>query len=100
MQINEDEAEDFAEVEARDHFLEGLLAGPRRFFVDDDVVRRAWQDFVLVVEGTPFAVDGHRELGVEFHVCKFGDRAAVFHICGVAASAEDAANLHLVVRVC
>ena len=38
VEVDEDETEDFAEVEAGDHFFEGLLAGAGGFAVDDAVV--------------------------------------------------------------
>ncbi len=44
MKVNEDEAEKFAEVEACDHLLEGLLARAGRILVNDDVVGSARKD--------------------------------------------------------
>lgn len=99
VQVDEDEAEELAEVEAGDHLLEGLLPRAGGFLVDDDVVGRAGEDDVLVVEGAVFAVDGDGHVGVEVHVCDLADRAAVLHVGGVAAGAEDAADLHGVVGV-
>ena len=54
---------------------------------------------MLVVEGAPFAVDGHGEFGVQFHVGEFWDVAAFVHVCSVAACAEDAADFDCVVGV-
>lgn len=99
VQVDEDEAEELAEVEAGDHLLEGLLPGAGGLFVDDEIVGCAGQDDVLVVEGAVFAVDGDGHVGVEIHVRDLADRAAVLHVGGVAAGAEDAADLHGVVGV-
>lgn len=38
VEVDEDEAEELAEVETRDHLLEGLLTWSRGLFVDDYVV--------------------------------------------------------------
>lgn len=100
VEVDEDEAEELAEVEAGDHFFEGLLAGTGGFLVDDDVVGRQWEDFVLVVEGTPFAINGHRCVGWKIHVGELGDGAAVLHIGCVTAGSEDTTDLHLGVGVC
>lgn len=99
VEVDEDETEKLAEVETGDHLLESLLARARRLLVDDDVVLGARQDLVLVVEGTPLAVDGHEVVGVEVHVGELGDVSASLHVGGVAASAEDATDLHLGIRV-
>ena len=100
VQVDEDQAEDLAEVEARDHFFEGLLAGPGGVFVDFDVVGGHGEDEVVVVEGAVLAVDGHGHVGGEVHVGEFGDGAAVFHVGGVAAGAEYAAYFHGLVGIC
>lgn len=99
VQVDEDEAEELAEVEAGDHLLEGLLPGAGGLFVDDEVVGCAGEDSVLVVKGAVFAVDGDGHVGVEVQVRDLADRAAVLHVGGVAAGAEDAADLHGVVGV-
>ncbi len=99
VQVDEDEAEELAEVEAGDHLLEGLLPGAGGLFVDDEVVGCAGQDGVLVVEGAVFAIDGDGHVGVEVQVRDLADRATVLHVGGVAAGAEDAADLHGAVGV-
>ena len=63
VQVDEDKAEDLAEVEAGDHFLKGLLAGAWGVFVDLDVIGGAGEDEMLVVKGTVFAIDGHGHVG-------------------------------------
>merc|ERR1712093_381559 len=55
---------------------------------------------VLVVEGTPFAINGHRCVGWKIHVGELGDGAAVLHIGCVTAGSEDTTDLHLGVGVC
>ena len=100
MEVDEDEAEEFAEVEACDHFFEGLLAGAGGVFVDYDVVGCAREDVVFVIEGAVFAVYGDGHIWGKIVRGDFGDRAAVFHVSCVAACAEDATNFHGVVGVC
>ena len=99
VQVDKDEAEEFAEVKARNHFLKGLLAGPWGVLVDDDIIRGAGKNDVLVIEGAVLAVDGDGHVGRQVQVRDLGDRAAVFHVGCVAASAEDAPDFHGVVRV-
>src|SRR5438045_3591225 len=70
MQINQDKPENFSKIETCDHFLKGLLTGTWRLLVDDNIVRSSRENFVLVVEGAPFAVDGHWEARIEIHVRK------------------------------
>ena len=99
MEVDEDEAEEFAEVEACDHLFKGLLARAGRVFVDYDVVGSAREDVVFVIEGAVFAIyrDGH--LWGEIVRGDFGDGAAVFHVSCVAACTEYATNFHGIVRV-
>ena len=99
MDVEEHQAEDFSEVEPRNHFFKGLLARARGIFVDEDVQGCAWQDEMFVVKGAVFAVDGNGHFGGEVHVRDFADGAAVFHVRCVTACAEDGADLGLRVRV-
>ena len=48
---------------------------------------------MLVVKGSPLAVDGHGQLGVKVHVLQLGDGATLLHVGGVATGTENAANL-------
>ena len=73
MKVDEDEAEDLAEVEACYHFLEGLLPGPGGVFVNLDIVGGPREDGVVVVEGAIFAIDGHGHVGGKVEVIEFGD---------------------------
>ena len=99
VQVDDGQAPQLAEIQARDHLLEGLLARSRRVAVDDDVVGRSRQDDVLVVKGPVLAVDSDGHVGGEVEVRDLGDGSAVFHVGGVAARAEDAADAHRVVGV-
>lgn len=99
MQVDEDEAEELAQVQTGDHLLKRLLVRTGRVAVDDDVVGRAGQDDVLAVKGAVLAVDGNGRLGRQLVVFQFGHGAEIFHVGGVAAGAEDAADLDLIVRV-
>ena len=94
VQVDDHEAEDLAEIEAGDHLFEGLLAGAGGGFVDDVVVGGERENNVVVVEGAVFAVDGHGHVGGKVEVGDLFDGAAVFHVGGVAAGAEDAADAH------
>jgi len=98
-QVDQDQAEDLAQVETGGHLLKGLLAGAGGVAVDDDVVLGARQDDVLVVEGAVLAVDGDGHVRGQAHVGDLGDGADVLHVRGVDAGAEDAADLDLGVRV-
>ena len=100
MEVNENEAEEFAEVEACDHLFKGLLARAGGVFVDYNVVGRARENVVFVVEGAVFAVYGDGHIWGEVVGGNFGDGAAVFHVSCVATCAEDATNFHGVVGVC
>lgn len=100
MKVDHDQTEDLTQVETCNHLLKGLLTRARRVLVDDDIILGAWQDLVLIIKGTPLAVDGHRGVGRQVHVGQLRNRASILHIGGVAASAKDAANLHLGVGVC
>ena len=100
MEVDEDEAEEFAEVEACDHLFKGLLARTGGVFVNHDVVGRAREDVVFVIEGAVFAIYGDGHIRGEVVRGDFGDGAAVFHVSCVAACAEDATNFHSVVGVC
>ena len=73
MEVDEHEAEDFAQVEACDHFFKGLLAGARGVFIDLDVVGGLREDGVLVIEGTVFAVNCHGHVWGQVEVLEFGD---------------------------
>ena len=94
VEADDGEAEDLAEVETGYHFLEGLLARAWGVAVDDDVVGGAGEDYVFVVEGAVFAIDGDGHVWGKVVVGDLGDGAAVFHVCSIASGAEDAANAH------
>ena len=94
VQVDDDKPEDLAEIQAGDHLFEGLLARSRGGFVDDVVVGGEGEDDVVVVEGAVLAVDGHGHVGGKVQVGDLLDGAAVFHVRGVAAGAEDAADAH------
>lgn len=55
---------------------------------------------MLAVEGAVFAVDGHGHVRREVVVRELGDRSAILNVSRIAAGAEDAADLDLVVGVC
>lgn len=99
IQVNENQTEDLAQVETCDHLLEGLLSRARRVFVDMDVVGSARKHAVLVVERTPFTVDGNRKGRVKVHVCKFGNTTDLLHVSSVASCSKDASNLCSIVGV-
>lgn len=54
---------------------------------------------MFVIEGAVFTVDGDGRVGGQVVVGYFGDGAGVFHVGGVDACAEDAADFHLRVSV-
>ncbi len=59
VQVDEDEAKELAEVETCDHFFEGLLIWTGRVFVDYDIIGGTGENYVLVIERAPFAINGH-----------------------------------------
>ena len=90
MEVEKDEAVDLAEVETGRHLFEGLFAWARGFRVDCSVVFCQGEDLSRVVEGAVFTIDGHGRVGRE--ALGFGDAAGGFHVCSVAAGAEDGAD--------
>lgn len=59
IQIYQYEPEDLAKIETSNHLFEGLLTWSRGVSINDLVELGARQHFVLVVKGSPLAIDGH-----------------------------------------
>jgi hypothetical protein len=99
VQVNQDLAEKFTEVETGNHLLESLLTWSWRLLVDDDIVWSAGKNLVLVVKCTPLAVDGHWSVWWKVHVGKLWDGTAVLHVRSVTSGTEDASDLHASISV-
>lgn len=99
VEVDKDQAEDLAKVQPSDHLLERLLARTRGVSVDDLVELGPGKHLVLIVEGSPLAVNSHGRVRRHVHVGELRNRADILHVGGVATGAKDAANLHLGVGV-
>lgn len=91
--------EDFVKVEISNYFFKGLLIRVRRIVVDSNIVGGMRENFVFVVEGVLFVVDGYGGIWRYVYVGEFGNVVDFFYVGGVVVGVEDVVDFYFGVGV-